>query len=390
MASVGIALFAGLFGSIGNPTAGAATVLTFTPLPHRITEALQGTMCQSPNTCAQVDYHFSLPVSVDRITTAIDTATSDPTSDAEVVVFALSGGAGASGEWIRKHAGDEGAPPAEKLSFVWIGNPGRKYGGSSRRFATSPESQYKVLDIARQYDPIADSPDDPLNLLAHLNLMAGMLSPLHTDYAGVDIDDPRNIRWTEGNTTYVLVPTDRLPLLFPLRALGLGALADSLDRPLREIIERGYDRPPEVEAALEQLYSNPPAAASSAVSATSTPPTVAQDDGDAETERTPDAVRPTGRDTSHGGQVSASSAAPPADTEEGTHEPDAADDQPAIPEDHDDENLTEPEDDYTLTESESNDTLTETDAASQNPGDDAATDDGGETNEASGDASADA
>ncbi|QZT64966.1 PE-PPE domain-containing protein [Mycolicibacterium austroafricanum] len=380
MASVGIALFAGLFASFGNPTAGAATVLTFTPLPHRITEALQGTMCQSPNTCTEVVYDFSLPVSVDRITTAINAATSDPTSEAEVIVFALSGGAGAAGEWMRKHAADEGAPPAEKLSFVWMGNPGRKYGGSSRRFATSPQTQYKVLDIARQYDPVADSPDDPFNLLAHLNLMAGLLSPLHIDYAEVNVDDPRNIRWTEGNTTYVLVPTDRLPLLYPLRALGLGALADSLDRPLRGIIERGYDRPPEVEAALDQLYSNPQTARSSA----------APDDDDAETEAAPDAVRAADRDLVHEGLDPADDAASPADAEAGRQDPSDADDQPAISEGRDDETLTEPADVETLTEPESDGSPTEPNAANQNPDDDAAIDEGREADGASADDSADA
>lgn len=376
VASVGIALFAGLFGAVGNPSAGAATVLTFTPLPHRITGALQGTMCQSPNTCTQVDYHFLLPVSVERITTAIDTATSDPTSDAEVIVFALSGGAGASGEWMRKHAGDEGAPPAEKLSFVWIGNPGRKYGGSSRRFAPSPETQYQVLDIARQYDPIADSPDDPFNLLAHLNLVAGMLSPLHTDYAGVDVDDPRNIRWTEGNTTYVLVPTDRLPLLHPLRALGLGALADSLDRPLREIIERGYHRPPEVEAALDQLYSDPDP----------TPPPVTQEDAaETEPEPEPDAVRAADRDTAQEGPEPESSSA---DAEEGAQDPADVDDRPAIPEDLDDDTVSQPESD--LAEHEGDDMPTETEAAYQSPDVDDATDEGAETEQNSGDDTADA
>lgn len=259
VASVGIAVFAALFSAVGSPTADAATVLTFSPLPHRMETALQGSLCESPNTCTEVDYDFSLPVSVSRLTTAIKTATTTlPGSESGVIVFGLSGGAGAAAKWMRAHAADADAPSAEILSFVLIGNPGRKYGGSSRRFATDPVTQYKVIDIARQYDPIADSPDDPFNFLAHMNVMAGLLSPLHTNYSAVDIDDPRNIRWVEGNTTYILVPTDDLPLTYGLRALGLGALADSLDGRLREIIERGYNRPPEVDAALELLRQNPP------------------------------------------------------------------------------------------------------------------------------------
>jgi hypothetical protein len=254
VASMGIAMLAALFGTVGSPAADAATVLTFSPLPHRMETALQGSMCRSPNTCTEVAYDFSMPLSVKRLTAAIDAATSTSSEpESGVVMFGLSGGAGAAGKWMRNHAGDVDAPSPDILSFVVIGNPGRKYGGSSRRFATDPVTQYQVIDIARQYDPIADSPDDPFNFLAHLNVMAGMLSPLHTDYSDVDIDDPRNIRWVEGNTTYILVPTAKLPLLAGLRALGLGALAESLDGRLREIIERGYNRPPNVDAALDAL-----------------------------------------------------------------------------------------------------------------------------------------
>ena len=254
-ASAGILAATGMLGLAGGMTAEAATVLTFSPLPQRMESALQGTMCSGSNTCQQVDYSFSLPLSVERISDAIAAAVAvpevgDPAVD-EIVVFGLSGGAGASSNWLRDNAADIDAPSPDRLSFVMIGNPNRKYGGSSRRFATTPQTQYHVIDIARQYDPIADSPDDPFNLLAHLNVMAGIFSPLHTDYSTVDINDPNNIRWTEGNTTYILVPTEKLPLLGPLRAMGLNRLADSLNGPLKEIIERAYNRPVPVPLTLE-------------------------------------------------------------------------------------------------------------------------------------------
>lgn len=254
-ASVGILAMTGVLGLAGGTTADAATVLTFSPLPQRMESALQGAMCSGSNTCQQVDYSFSLPLSVERISDAIAAAVAvpevgDPAVD-EIVVFGLSGGAGASSNWLRDNAADIDAPSPDRLSFVMIGNPNRKYGGSSRRFATTPQTQYHVIDIARQYDPIADSPDDPFNLLAHLNVMAGIFSPLHTDYSTVDINDPNNIRWTEGNTTYILVPTEKLPLLRPLRAMGLNRLADSLNGPLKEIIERAYNRPVPVPLTLQ-------------------------------------------------------------------------------------------------------------------------------------------
>ncbi len=234
-------------------------MLTFSPLPSQMPRALTGAMCQSPNTCQEVKYSFWMNVSIERISEAIATATvalppeppDEVPSETEVsvlprghgvAVFALSGGAIAVADWIEHHAGDVDAPSAEALSFVVIGNPTRKYGGVNRAISNMPPSQYQVIDIARQYDPVADAPDR-FNLLAQLNVMMGLLSPLHTNYAPVNVDDPANIRWTEGHITYILVPTLDLPLLAPLRALGLRDLAARLDAPLREIIERAYDRP---------------------------------------------------------------------------------------------------------------------------------------------------
>lgn len=233
-----------------TPTAGAVNVLTLSPLPHRMGAALQGSMCASPNTCNPVKYSFAMNVSIANLAKAIQAATANvvpsgaealPDAD-DVTVFALSGGAIGVSKWMAWHADEADAPSPEVLSFVLIGNPTRKYGGANRRLSAMPATQYKVLDIARQYDPIADTPDR-FSLLAQLNLTLGFLSPLHVDYSSVDINDPGNYRWTEGNTTYILVPTENLPLLAPLRALGLKALADRLNGPLKEIIERAYIRP---------------------------------------------------------------------------------------------------------------------------------------------------
>ncbi len=121
-----------------------------------------------------------------------------------------------------------------------MGNSTRKYGGADNEFGVSQPSQYHVIDIAREYDPVADFPDDPTNLLAIANALSGFIT-LH-DYRDVDINDPNNIVWDEGNTTYVLVPTENLPLLNPLRLVGLNALADQLNGPLKAMVDKGYDR----------------------------------------------------------------------------------------------------------------------------------------------------
>ena len=255
-----LAMLTSLFMLASTPTAGAATVLTISPLPHRMPPALQGSMCASPNVCNKVKYSWALNVAIERLTEAIAEYTSRvappgassalPDGD-KVTVFALSGGAAGASTWMARNAASADAPSPEVLSFVLIGNPTRKYGGAHRKFHTMPQTQYQVIDIARQYDPIADTPNR-FSLLAQMNLALGFLSPLHVDYSTVDIDDPANYRWTEGNTTYILVPTEDLPLLSPLRALGLKALADRLNGPLKEIIERAYDRPWEL-GLTEQL-----------------------------------------------------------------------------------------------------------------------------------------
>lgn len=222
----------------------AATVLTLTPLwpVWSLKYALQGSLCGSGG-CAPIPYlPFSTAAGVNLLTNRLTSTAgvSSLLSDAGTVVFGFSHGAVVAAHWLAKHAAGPVAPPAGQLAFVLIGNPTRAYGGT---MPALPQTQYQVIDVVRQYDPVADFPTDPFNLLAMLNVGAGILSSIHLDYTGVDLDDPRNTVWTEGNITYVFVPTQNLPLLTPLRLLGLGWLADHLNEPLKEIVERAYHRP---------------------------------------------------------------------------------------------------------------------------------------------------
>ncbi|KRE26753.1 hypothetical protein ASG82_09435 [Mycobacterium sp. Soil538] len=228
-----------------------ATVLTISPLwpVWSIDTALEGSMCQT-NHCSMVPYvPFVTPDGVRALDARLSQTTGVQPGGSPTIVFGFSNGAGVAEQWMADNAGKPGAPSPQDVSFVLIGNPRRAYGGT--RPPITP-TDYHVIDIVRQYDPMADFPDDPLNLLALANVAAGMLSPVHLDYRSVDLDDPANVVWTEGNTTYVFVPTHDLPLLQPLRAMGMTALADKLNEPLKEIIEQAYDRPyltPAVEPA---------------------------------------------------------------------------------------------------------------------------------------------
>jgi hypothetical protein len=192
------------------PLPGRATVLTVFPWEGSLDDELQGPLYQTPNTCVPVDTFLWDPNGVAQIDTAIDSTPGD------TILFGYSQGAVMVTRWLQQHAGDVDAPSPEELSIVLIGNSTRAYGGANADFAVMPRTQYHVIDEARQYDPAADYPDDPFNLLAVANAWAGFTT-IHTDYEGVDINDPANAVWTVGNTTYVLVPTENLPLLESLR-----------------------------------------------------------------------------------------------------------------------------------------------------------------------------
>lgn len=213
-------------------------VLTLSLLPGGNNDDLSGVMCSSPRTCDDVLY--SRANSAAAVAT-LNQALRDGTTGKQIV-FAYSQGARVAGRWLTENAGTEGAPATQDLSFVLMGNPSRKYGGSDRDWETTfPVTDYHVIDVSQQYDMASDFPDNPFNLLALLNANAGFFFT-HQDYETVDIYDEANYVWVEGNTTYVFVPTENLPLLKPLRWVGLGFVADALNAPLKEIVERAYDR----------------------------------------------------------------------------------------------------------------------------------------------------
>ncbi len=241
-AALTVALTAGMVA-----TANAATVLTVAGngllVQTPMTEELYGSVCTGENTCTTVPYANSaigrapLEQGLVNLAKAIDT-TSGPK-----VVLAYSQGGMIATMWLTQHRDDASA---NQTMFILFGNPQRARNGLGPAFngkdtATPTDTKYKVIDICREYDSECDWPDDPSNLLAVLNASSGFLT-VHMDYSKVDVNSPSNLTQTVGNTTYVLVPTDHLPLLEPLRRFGFNALADRLDTQLKPIIDAGYDR----------------------------------------------------------------------------------------------------------------------------------------------------
>ena len=245
-----------------TPVADAATVLTlegglvgmqhllhFTPLQ------LRGDLCNSPNTCQPVDY-FAFPAQpyTDQGAADVEKAIDALPADEPVVLFGHSQGAQVIYSDLRRWAADPGsAPDPAQVSWVSIGNPENRYGG--KRPGTDAETNpwlpadtaYHGTEVIRQYDGWADWPDDPTNLIAVANAVVGMFTT-HTAYWNVDLNDPRNVRYTPdlpgggpGNVTYVWVPNDTLPLV-----AWAGPFAPMLDNALRPLVEKGYSRPVDI------------------------------------------------------------------------------------------------------------------------------------------------
>lgn len=212
-----------------------------------VDDIFQGSLCseQSGNTCTEVRYLDGAPEVPAEVTGLIALQWALLTTPPPTTVLGFSQGATIASNWIKQNAGIPFAPSPENLSFVLAANPNRKYGGIRSDLGIdtpTPDSEYSVVDIAIEYDGAADFPDDLLNILAVANALAGFQYVHIFGYADVDLENDEKLTWVEGNTTYVLIRRENIPLLEPLRILGLTELADSLNGPLKEIIDRAYDR----------------------------------------------------------------------------------------------------------------------------------------------------
>ena len=233
------------------PVASADTVLTLEggivglqPWLHFTPLQLQGDLCTAPNHCQPVNY-FAMPLGQTfndqgavTLNEAIDALPADGTP---TVLYGHSQGGQVIYSALRGWAANPAtAPDPARVSWVSIGNPENTFGGKSPD-PTPADSPYQGTEVIRQYDGWADWPTDTRNILAVVNAIVGMRT-VHANYFKVDIDDPANIRYTAGNTTYVFVPNTMLPLVQltgPLAPL----LNPVLDPILRPIVEAGYQRP---------------------------------------------------------------------------------------------------------------------------------------------------
>ena len=148
-----------------RPTTLVAKVLTLSPSAAVVVEdAHQGSFCSNENTCVEVEYSpfwGGVPGQFPDGVRALDEAINDPSNAGPKIVYAHSSGGIVAAQWLEEHGDDYDARSNGPLSFVVMGNPTRAYGGANVPWGEVwPETDYQVIDVARQYDPAADFPDD--------------------------------------------------------------------------------------------------------------------------------------------------------------------------------------------------------------------------------------
>lgn len=235
------------------PVPAEATVLTLSGLNFNLTRYMprqfQGAFARPPYVLREVHYPASLAHdSISKGVFALDAALRG--AKGPIIVMAHSQGAQVATHWMRAHANDDTAPPADRLVFILTGNPLRAEGGRGigRREVggtigppTPTDTRWTVIDVARRYDGWADWPADETNRRAVDNARAGMRL-LHTHYDEVSLRDKSHTVWTRGTTTFVLT-RENLPILRSIVLAG-GPGDQAGRRAMRDEIERAYRRPP--------------------------------------------------------------------------------------------------------------------------------------------------
>ncbi len=111
----------------------------------------------------------------------------------------------------------------------------------------APDSVYDTVVVVGEYDPVADFPDRPWNLLAVLNAVMSF-NYVHSEAAlSIPADVPPENVITETNstgatTTTYLVPTTELPLVKPFAGILPARVIAAATAFLAPIVDRGYSR----------------------------------------------------------------------------------------------------------------------------------------------------
>lgn len=146
----------------------------------------------------------------------------------------------------------EERPAADELTFVHIADPSGP-GGILRFVPGAPqpvETPYDTVYVTREYDGWADFPDRPWNVVSTANAIMGIVY-VHGEYPEANLElsevPEENVTTTTnsqgGTTTSYLVSTEKLPLVQPLRDIGVPEpVVAAIEKPLKQVVDAGYER----------------------------------------------------------------------------------------------------------------------------------------------------
>lgn len=239
-----------------SPAANAVTAYTVEPLNFNLVEStanlFDGAVCEVYDcvkvpTQAALDLSYKNGVFGETGPISAGAATLDgrlAADSGDKVVFGYSQGAQIANFWLRNYAPASSVQQAT-TSFLLVGDPENTYGVPWTSNVPT-NTGFAVTEVWRQYDGWADWPAR-FSLLAVANAVAGMflVHPVVYDHLDLAAEQASGnlVSWQKDGIDYQMVRNDTLPLLTPLRWVGMGAVADALDPPLREKIEADYDRP---------------------------------------------------------------------------------------------------------------------------------------------------
>ena len=154
--------------------------------------------------------------------------------------------------------------PSDYVHFVMIGDVSAPNGGMLERFnlpdnaqptlpsigltfsGAGPSDLYPTEVYNREYDGFADFPQYPINFLSVLNAIFGIAFQ-HTTYLGLTADQINDAillpnASPDSLANYYMIPTEGLPLLYPLLFFGSGgqALYDLFEPVTRILVNLGY------------------------------------------------------------------------------------------------------------------------------------------------------
>ncbi|MDA2892282.1 PE-PPE domain-containing protein [Mycolicibacterium sp. BiH015] len=242
------------------PAAGAATALFAEGATRQSGEAqtaFGGAFCEQ-NTCRSL----GRGTVTRKLTSAQIQAAVDATPGELILVGYSVGGAGMYDrlrEWERN---PQLAPDPDRIKLiVTLGNPENKFGGENRNqtdVGLPAVQPYEHLDVVAQYDGVADNP----TRFGFYSWVNTAVFSRHFAYfqEDLDVNDPENLVYQEGNTTYMLIPAKTLPMLRWIEPFVTEQRLAELDARYRPLVERDYDRPayvPQGEGA-DWGNGNPP------------------------------------------------------------------------------------------------------------------------------------